>query len=710
MKRRKRDNSTFIQKESKEPAISRHSANNKKYYIWGTIALVFLTACFYLYSLTTELPPLTSLERIDPALASRVYSENGEVIKSFFKFNRSFTPYYKFPDHLVKTLLSTEDKRFFDHWGVDLFGVARAILIDIIHLEKKHGSSTLSMQLARNLYFGLQKTWDRKIKETMTALQIERTYSKREIIEMYLNINFYGSGAYGIESAARRFFSKKVEELTIAESALLIGVLNGQTYYNPIRHPERARFRRNVVLEMLHSSGYINRTQADSLKNLELELNTSKDENYSAPYFTEYVRRQLNELQDSLKVNVYEDGLKIYTTLNTEIQKYMEESVLANIDKMQERARNQRVFEKMKEEMGDTAFLDMTTLQIAFVCIDPSNGHILAMIGGRDFEKSKWNRATQMSRQPGSAFKPFLYTAAIDNGFNPSDEFLNQPVVVINPDGTRWTPSNYNEKVSGFMTLREAIRQSKNLVSIRLIQEITPRLVTSYAKRMGISTPLRPVPSLALGTSEVIPLELVSAYGVFSNNGVHVKPVSILRIEDKNGNVIYRDHPVRREVLSKETTYIMNDLLQGVVNQGTGYPIRRDYNFYQPAGGKTGTTNQFTDAWFVGFTPHLVAGVWVGFDDPKLTLGNGMAGGIAALPFWARFMKNVYDSISFPAAKFAEAPNVIRTRICKETKKLATSFCPEVVEELFNNKYVPTEKCDKHQGIERINTGRRRRF
>jgi penicillin-binding protein 1A len=365
---------------------------------------------------------------------------------------------------------------------------------------------------------------------------------------------------------------------------------------------------------------------------------------------------------------------------------------------------------KAHSQISDSLFNELSTVQIAFICINPHNGHILAMVGGRDFKKSQYNRAIQAARQPGSAFKPFVYTAAIDNGYNPSDEFLNQPFVLINDDGTRWTPHNYDNTVSGLMTLREALQGSKNLVSIRLIQEIGPGLVADYAKYMGISTKIRAVPSLALGSSEVYLIELVSAFGIFCNNGVHVKPISILKIEDKTGNIIYHSRSPGREVLRKETAFIMNDLLQNVINHGTGYAVRRDFEFYNIAGGKTGTTNDYTDAWFIGFTPQLVSGVWVGFDDPKLSLGQGETGARAALPFWAQFMKTVYDSLRFPTLDFGESANVIRIKICNETKKRATIYCPDVIEELFILKNAPTSSCDVHTGKYSTQRVRKKRF
>ncbi len=662
------------------------------------LILVIGVGSYFLYQLSKELPSLEKLERIDPEMATVVYSADGEVIHSFFTFNRTFTPYEKIPPYVIDALISTEDRDFFNHWGINLSGIARALLVDLMHFDFKQGASTITMQLARNLYFGHAQTIKRKIKEALTAIQIERTYSKEEILSMYLNITFFGNNAYGIRAAAKRYFDKEVEDLNVQEAALLIGVLKGQTYYSPIRHPERSLRRRNVVLSMMMENGKLTKAEFDSLKQLPLGLNiTDPYKMKVAPYFTEHVRRKLNQLQDSLGVNIYEDGLRIYTTLDTRIQKYMEMAVAKHIDKIQERVRRQSTFIKLKEELGDSAFQSLSTVQLAFVAIDPHTGHILAMIGGRDFNKSKWNRVTQMMRQPGSAFKPFLYTAAIDNGYSPASEYPDLPSVEFNPDSTRWTPQNYSGTFSGKMvTLREALRRSLNSVAVRLIADITPQVVIKYAREMGISTPLPPYSSLALGSADVIPLEIVSAYGIFANNGVHVYPISILKIEDRNGNVIYSAHPKMKEALSPETTYIMNDMLQTVINRGTGVRARTVFKFYKKAGGKTGTTNSYTDAWFIGFTPDIVAGVWVGLDDFKYSLGRGMSGAVAALPFWADFMKMVYDSLDISKYDFPQCSGVVRLKICKETRLLATPYCPDTFEELFNLKYAPTEKCTKH--------------
>ena len=707
MKRRRKTASGSLTRTKTKKIVQKKSTgfsfkfNQKTWFGLSLILILGLALGFYLYHLSKDLPSLEKLERINPEIATVVYSADGEILHSFFTFNRTYTPYEKIPKYVIDALISTEDRDFFHHWGINLTGIARALLVDLMHMEFKQGASTITMQLARNLYFGYAQTIDRKIKEALTAIQIERTYSKEEILSMYLNITFFGNHAYGIRAAAKRYFNKDVEDLTVEEAALLIGILKGQTYYSPIRHPERALKRRNVVLSMMMENGKLSKAEFDSLKQLPLKLDiTDPYKMKVAPYFTEHVRRKLNQLQDSLGVNIYEDGLRIYTTLDTRVQKYMEMAIAKHIDAIQARVRRQSVFQKLKEELGDSAYEQISKVQLAFTAIDPHNGHILAMVGGRDFEKSKWNRVTQMMRQPGSAFKPFLYTAAIDNGYSPATKYPDLPTVEFNPDSTRWTPQNYSGTFSGKMvTLREALRRSLNSVAVRLIADITPQVVIKYAREMGITTPLHPYSSLALGSADVIPLEIISAYGIFANNGVHVYPIAITKIEDRNGNVIYTQTPRMKEALSPETTYIMNDMLQTVVNRGTGVRVRTVFKFYEKAGGKTGTTNSYTDAWFIGFTPDLVAGVWVGLDDFKYSLGRGMAGSVAALPFWADFMKMVYDSIPDirKHADFPQASGVARLKICAETNLLATPYCPETYEELFNLKYAPTKKCDKHQ-------------
>lgn len=677
---------------------------HKKLSIAGLILLLFIGYFIYLIR---GLPSLKKLENIDPALVTRIYSEDGELIHELFKFNRVYLPIEKIPGHTIKALLATEDRRFYQHWGIDIRRIPKVVLVNLSSLSFRQGFSTITMQLARNLYFGFQKTLTRKFREILTALQIERTYSKQEILEMYLNVAYFGHGVYGIQAAAKKYFDKDASELTIEESATLIPLLKSPAYYSPIVHPGRAKSRRNLVLHNMQVMGYITAKQQDSLMNLPVKVQEFEHQGKIAPYFTEYVRQKLNHIGDSLEVDVYKDGLNVYTTLNSKIQAAMDSAIATYLPELQERVTRKLQRFKNRNEMSDSLFAEKSKVQIAFTAIDHRNGHILAMVGGHDFKESKFNRAVQARRQPGSAFKPFLYTAAMDNGYTTVDKFLNQPVVVINPDGTRWDPENYEKSFSGPTTLREGLRKSINLVAVRLIQEIGPSVVADYAHRMGISTPLRPFPTLALGSSEVIPLELTSAYGVFANKGVRVEPVAIARIEDRYGNVIYKTSVKRREVLSQATAYIMTNMLETVINRGTGARVRWKFNFYKTAAGKTGTTNNFTDAWFVGFTPTLTAGVWVGLDDPQLSLGPGESGAIAALPLWADFMKLVYEKINLPAETFKQPPDVIRLEVCEDSGKLATDYCPKVLDEIFNIKYHPTTKCDIHTGPSQKNKQKR---
>jgi penicillin-binding protein 1A len=726
MKRKKRTVQTVKRMDNASPKTNKEhslkSPQKKKSVFWtaviSVVSVFFISIAALILIASKDLPSLRKLERIDPKMASQVYSADGELLYSFFRVeNRKFVPFDQIPQVVKDALISTEDRNFYHHWGIDVGGIARAMIKNIIQLDlTRQGASTITMQLSRNLYFGFARKWIRKVQEAITSIQIEKTYSKKEILEMYLNITPFGNNAFGIKAASMRYFDKDVQDLTTNEAALLIGILKGQTYYSPIRHPQRALKRRNVVLSMMAANGALSKAEFDSLKaqDLNLKLNDPHEMKIS-PYFTEYVRVQLNKLQKELGVDVYEDGLKIYTSLNTKMQALMDTAYNRRIGDLQARVRGQSAFRRLKTELSDSAFNALTTLQIAFVALDPKSGNILAMIGGRDFNQSKFNRAVQMERQPGSTFKPFLYTAAIDNGYTPADLYHNQPTVVINPDGTRWTPKNYTGKIGGQLTLREALRRSINLVAVRLIDDITPQTAVQYAKSFGLSTSVRPFPSLALGGScEVIPLELVSAYGTFANNGIHVNPVSILRIEDKHGNIIYQPSPEgrRKEVISPETNAIINSMLQDVIRRGTGYTVRSKFqlDYSIAAGGKTGTTNDNTNAWFVGYTPDIVAGVWVGLDDFNYNMGPGMSGAVAALPFWGEFMTLVYDSLNIARGNFPETPGIVKMMMCDSTHKKATRFCPSTYEEVFNKKFTVEETCSIHKGREFFGRSRRKRF
>lgn len=679
---------------------------------------------FVLY-LSKNLPSLEQLENYDPDLVTRIYSSDGKVLNELFVQKRVFIELDRIPEHMQYAVVASEDRRFFDHWGLSMRSIARAIMVNTLSLSYRQGFSTLTQQLARNLYksVGFEDSILRKVKEMITAIQIERTYTKEEILEMYLNTVHFGHGTYGVEAATKRFFGKESKYLTIDESALLVGLLPAPASYSPIHHPERAFKRRNTVLRLMRDQGFINRGEFDENRARTLETVLEVPKRGSAPYFTEYVRRLLEKEDTELGINIYRDGLKIYTTLDSKLQSAAEKAVLSTVRDNQARL-NKRLY-KDREEFENLAYLtiypedtlkmmlagegqlykdlrDKLLVQCAFVALDPNTGGILAMVGGRPDYHDQYNRAVQARRQPGSVFKPFVYTTALDNGYSVTEQLLNQPVVlnIQNMDGTwvKWKPQNYDGSTGGLTTFREGLRKSMNLISVRMVQQdIAPaEQVKQTAKRMGINTDIRAVDAIALGTSEVLPIEIVSAYSALANKGVYSKPFAITKIEDRYGNIIKEYYPERKEVLSEETAYLMTSLMQTVMDRGTGGSARWKYKFNRPAAGKTGTTQGWSDAWFVGFTPQIAAGGWFGVDDFKVPLGPGQDGSKAALPAWAKFMKAAHDTLELPLEKFEKPSGIIDKKVCTVTKKLPLPACP-IEQEIFKNGTEPTQNCKVHK-------------
>ena len=689
------------------------------------IAVGMLGVLSIILILSRDLPSLEQLENYDPDLVTRIYSADGKVLNELFVQKRVFIELDKIPEHMQYAVVSSEDRRFFDHWGLSMRSIARAVMINTLSLSYRQGFSTLTQQLARNLYksVGFEDSILRKVKEMITAIQIERTYTKDEILEMYLNTVHFGHGTYGVEAATKRFFGKESKYLTIDESALLVGLLPAPASYSPIHHPDRAIRRRNTVLRLMRDQGYIGKGEHEENRARTLETVLEVPKRGTAPYFTEYVRRVLEKQDTALGINIYRDGLKIYTTLDSRLQTIAEDAVLKTVKDDQERL-NKRLY-KNREEFEDLAYLtiyeedsikmmlagegqlykdlrDKLLVQSAFVALDPNTGGILAMVGGRPDYHDQYNRAVQAKRQPGSVFKPFVYTTALDNGYPVTEQLLNQPVVlnIQNMDGTwvKWKPQNYDGSTGGLTTFREGLRKSMNLISVRMVQQdIAPAdQVKQTAKRMGINTDIRAVDAIALGTSEVFPIEMVSAYSALSNMGVYSKPFAITKIEDRYGNIIKEYYPDRKEVLSEETAYLMTSLMQTVMDRGTGGSARWKYKFNRPAAGKTGTTQGWSDAWFVGFTPQIAAGCWFGVDNFKVPLGPGQDGSRAALPAWARFMKAAHDTLGFPVEKFAKPSGIEDSEICSVTKKLPLPACP-VETEIFKSGTEPTQKCKVHR-------------
>jgi penicillin-binding protein 1A len=712
--------------------------NRKKLYIAGGILLTLFIA-FIIY-IITGLPSLEQLENPRPQLASKVFGINGELIGTISIQNRIDTNIDSLPSYMVTALISTEDRKFYSHWGVDVVRIIKAMIKNVF-LFKHEGASTLTQQLANNLYHfkvhdeNSVQTVIRKVREWITAVQIERTFTKKEILQLYLNEMYFGRSAYGVESAARVYFNKKGKDLTLPECAFFVALLKSSEYYDPVRHYDHALRRRNQVMYNLVENDQLSEADYDRMKDDPIDLVTEKNmgNRSDAPYFIEYIRQQMVAMSEKYGYDLYRDGLNIYTTLDLRMQQIANKAAADQLKEFQpvfskfwdwkkhpdllpallDRAikdSRQYIVAKTPEDKArvynqlkyNQPFVDSVEeaakiIQVGFVALDPTNGQIRAMVGGQnqDFGRGL-NHATGIRRQPGSGFKPFSYTVAIDNGYYPAYTLLNQK---FNYNG--WSPDNFENDYGGYMTLRQALAHSINVVAGRLtISNMAPPWqVAKYAHRMGIQSPLDAYPSIALGTSDVTPLELTSAYGTFANNGVHVDPISILKIEDRNGILIDKFVPEYQEAISPQTASIITNMLQDVVNYGTGAGARRYFQY--PCAGKTGTTQAYSDAWFIGYTPKLAAGVWVGFDDHRIKFTSAYGQGArAAMPIWAMFMEGTYKQLNLPVKYFTMAPGIDTVGFCKTTMdmgdtKMATANCPSVVYDIINAAN-PPPKCDIH--------------
>jgi len=679
-----------------------------KYSIIALIALtvIFIGVVIYrTYEVyKNDLPSFTALHNIEPSLKTKIYASDGVLLQEYFSENRVLTPYKEMPPHLINMLVAVEDREFFNHWGLNTRRIFGAILIDIAHWEFAQGASTITQQLSRMLFLNRKQTIERKIKEALTAIKLERTYSKEEIIQMYLNEYYFGWGAYGIAAAARTYFNKRPMELSIGDCAFLVGLLKGPSRYsaNVFEDTAAAKRVRDRSLYAYYDWGRITEEEYDSLKALPMEFTPPAEQVGRAPYFTEEIRRYL--LDKYGEKALYSGGLTVYSTLNWHIQQVAEIQVKEQIAGIQKRIegiynRSNPSYNAYTFFLPDTVDSNGDSIRVykqiqgAAVSIENSTGNVLALVGGKSFEDTKWNRATQSTLTPGSSFKPFVYTAAMDNGFNPSDLFYDNSIKLKIPGAKDWRPHNFDDEFMGEMTLRDALRLSRNLVAIKLLLRIGPEQAIFYAQKMGITTPLRANPSLAIGTSEVRPIEMVSAYTVFPNGGIKVPYRMITKIVDRYGNVIEDNSAIQKEeVLSAQTAYIMVNMMQSVIDNGTGRRVRW-LGFTRPAGGKTGTSDSFCDNWFVGYTPQITSGVWVGFDD-KTSIGYNQTGATNALPIWAEIMKAAHDSL--PIMDFEVPEGIVFADICLESGKLATDRCINVRKEIYREESVPTEPCNIH--------------
>ncbi len=659
---------------------------------------------------STDLPQVQELEHYRPSAITELYDDHGRIIGSFALQRRVVAAYEDYPQVLREALISIEDKDFYRHSGINLWRIAGAAYRDIESAGRVQGGSTLTMQLARNLFLSPDRSFHRKIQEALLAVQIERRFTKPQIFTLYANQIYLGHGVYGFEAASEFYFSRPAKQLALAEAALLAGLPKSPTYYSPIIHPDRALKRRNLVINSMLEDGKLTAEQASAARNRPVELKLQRDPNPPAPYFVEEIRRYLETKYGSDQV--HQGGLRVYTSLDMDLQRAANQSVLDGLASYERRhgwkGRLENVLtkevtlanyhhpdwddepevngyehalvtavssgsatikfgshtsslapadaawthRKLHEILrtGDNVYVKILALapdgkarvslerdsgaQGALVAIDNPSGGIKAMVGGRDFNESKFNRATQALRQVGSSFKPYVYTAAIDQGAKPDDTILDAPVTFQTASGP-YSPHNYDEKFEGTITLRRALAQSRNIPALKLADSLGIKTVIDYAHRFGITSNLRPYLPVALGAAEVTPLEQTSAFSVFPNDGVRITPRYITKVTDYQGRVLEEDFPDVKDAISARTARIMTSMLQEVVLHGTAIAAAA---MKYPLGGKTGTTNDFTDAWFVGFSPTLTCGVWMGYDEKK-SLGAKETGGHAALPIWMDFMK-----------------------------------------------------------------------
>ena len=703
-----------------------------------------------------ELPRMATLKEYKPPLVSKVYAEDGTVIGEFFVERRIWVPYEKFPKRLVLAFVAAEDSRFFKHRGIDPWGILRATLKNIQAGAIVQGGSTITQQVAKIILLTPERSLMRKLKEMITALRIERQFTKEEILELYLNQIYLGHGAYGVAQAAETYFNKRLEELSLAEMAILAGLPRAPARYSPINYPQRAKERQRYVLRRMVEDGYITEKEARAtLKTPVKFTGIDRSRMEKASYFVEHIRQYLEEKYGT--DTLYKGGLSIYTTLDVRLQEWAvdalqeglreldarqgfrgpikqidpkdAEDLLATLPKREPKTGQitTGVVERL-DKGGEVAWvripgyrgrLDLTfngpvrlkagdviqvrvgdynpkrrlvelsieqepLVQGALIAIEPKTGYVRAMVGGGDFRKSQFNRAIQAKRQPGSAFKPIIYAAAIDKGFTPNFVIQDEPVSYPGPlPGQYWEPQNYDREFKGPTTLRKALAESRNVVTVRLLDMMGPNYAIDYARRLGITSPLSPYLSMALGSFEVSLLELTRAYATFAAEGVRAEPIFILEVRDKEGRTLERNEPNLVQAISPETAYIMNHMMRGVIEEGTGRAVRV---INRPAAGKTGTTDDFADAWFIGYTPQLVAGVWVGYDDRK-SLGKGETGARAAAPIWLKFMERALSDK--PPEPFPIPENIVFVPIDKWTNQPATMESDEVTLEPFKTEERP---------------------
>ncbi|HXL04087.1 MAG TPA: penicillin-binding protein 1A [Bacillota bacterium] len=633
-----------------------------------------------------NMPALEDFE-YRPIEATRIYDVNNKLIAQLYVENRVWVPLSEMPKELQDAVIAVEDSKFREHHGIDFMGILRAFLVDIREGRIVQGGSTITQQLAKNAFLTHERTWTRKLQELLYAIQLERTYTKDQILELYLNEVYFfpGQAVYGVEAAAQGYFGKSVRHLNLPESALLAGIIRNAYIYSPTQHPESAKARRAVVLKRMALLGYISEEEAQSAMEAPLGAIEPRPSKQAAPYFVSYVRDRM--ISKYGHETVYKGGLKIYTTLDLRLQNLANQILLSNLPN------------------GGKDSKGLTQPQAAMVVLDAREGYIKAMVGGRG--EDEFNRAVMSYRQPGSAFKPFVYTAALQAGYTPATILDDSPIEYVIPGQAEpWAPVNNDNKFRGPVTVRKALEDSINVPSVKLLDQIGVANAIKAAKSMGITSLVESGRhndmnlSLVLGglTRGVTPIEMASAYAVFANQGIKAEPIAILRVEDANGNVLERNTPRKKVVLDEQTAYIITDMLRGVITRGTG----KSANIGRPAAGKTGTTTEYTNAWFVGFTPELVACIWIGNDEQQkpMVYGGTRIGSGKAAAIWGAYMKEALKDM--PVTEFPVPSGIVFAKICTESGVLASESCPGAATEVFIEGTEPRQLCYLHTRTQEV--------
>jgi penicillin-binding protein 1A len=676
------------------------------YGVYGVGILFFvliLLSSILMRQFLKELPSIDKLSEYTPSLSTYVYDINGEVITEYSVERRSFLTLDKIPLDIQNALIAMEDNDFFKHWGISLKGIARAFLRDVLHRRVRQGGSTITQQLSKLLFLKPERTISRKIKEIFIAFQIERNFSKQEILQMYLNQIYFGNGVYGVQTASKYYFGKDVENVTLSEAALLIEIIPAPERYSPFANKELAKKRRDLVLQRMYEEGYITKEEYEKAKKESIPEKRSFLYVSNAPYFTEYIRQQL---EPKYGVEMFwKGGLKIYTTLDLKKQKKAEEIF------------EERLKEYENKNVKSDQASSTSTLQGAFLAIDSKTGAIKVMIGGRNYRESQFNRVTQAKRQAGSTFKPFVWLCSLYNGYTPASMVYDRPMVFYadsrmnwhliedatdeatindviepfaeNPDFKIWMPSNFDGKFLGKITLRKALEKSRNLVSVYLVNNLGTSNVLDFAYRAGIKSKLDAVPSIALGTSLVSVMEMTAAFNTFANGGIYVEPFAILKVVDNPGKILEENMPKENEVFRPQEVYLLVNMMKGVVQRGTGKVVSR---LRRPIAGKTGTSQDSKDTWFIGFTPDITAGAWMGYDDFSKVPMSDWTGGTAVAPWWSDIMEEILKD--YPVRDFVVPDKITFVSIDEDSGKLATPKCKNKIVEAFISGTEPKEFCD----------------